>query len=121
MPYEQIYNVRRQILSNKRNFRSYHCYFYKNLITYGQAIPMKRICSNEEKLSSQDWGCKRDHKKEMVHNEIQKVQSMNTEYNCSGNVRKRIKVIVITLVLTYYSALNRVHEVRKKAHRHTIR
>ena len=38
---------------------------------------MKRICSNEEKLSSrfevlEHWFCSRDYKKEMVHSEIQK-------------------------------------------------
>ena len=35
------------------HFRSCHCYVYKKSILYGQAIQMKRTCSNEEKLSSQ--------------------------------------------------------------------
>ena len=34
------------------HFRSCHRYSYKKSIPYGQAIPIKRICSNEEKLSS---------------------------------------------------------------------
>ena len=34
------------------HFRSCHHYSYKKSIPYGQAIRMKRICSNEEKLSS---------------------------------------------------------------------
>ena len=29
--------------------------------------------------------------------------------------------ITLTLVLTYYPALNKVHEILKKAHRHTLR
>ena len=53
---------------------------------------MKRICSNWEKLCSQledleHWFCNRGYKKEMVHSEIQMVQSMNRE----NFLRKREK------------------------------
>ena len=59
------------------SFRSCYCYAYKKSILYGHVIWMKRICSNEEKLSSwfedlEHWFCSRDYKKEMVHSEIQK-------------------------------------------------
>ena len=59
---------------------------------------MKRICSNEEKLSSrlenlEHWSCSRGCKKEMVHSEIQKVHSMNRE-NLLKNMKNRITMIV---------------------------
>ena len=34
------------------HFRSCHRFVYKMSMPYQQAIPIKRICSNEEKLSS---------------------------------------------------------------------
>ena len=88
---------------------------------------MKRISSNEEKLSSrledlEHWFCSRGYKKEKVHSEIPKVHSMNRE----NLLKKREKQdnndsITLTLVLTYYPALNKVHEILKKAHRYTLR
>ena len=66
------------------HFRSCHRYVYKKSIPYGQAIQMKRICSNEEKLSSRledlgHWFYRRGYKKEMIHSVIQKAHSMNRE------------------------------------------
>ena len=65
-------------------FRSCHRYVYKKSIPCGQAIQLKRICSNEGKLSSKPkdlghWFCSKGYKKETVHSEIQKVHSMNRE------------------------------------------
>ena len=104
------------------HFRSCHCYVYKKSIPYGQAI---RLCSNEEKLSSrledlEHWFCSRGYKKEMVHSEIQKLHSMNRE-NLLKKREEQDKNDSLTLVLTYHPALNKVHEILKKAHRHTIR
>ena len=107
------------------HFRSCCPYVYKTSMPYGQAIRMKRICSNEEKLSSQledleHWLCSRSYKKEMVHSEIQKNRSMNR----GDLLKKREKQYnndSLTLVLTYHTALNKVQEILKKAHRHTIR
>ena len=81
------------------HFRSCHRYSYKKSIPYGQAIRMKRICSNEENISSrledlEHWFCSSDYKKEMVHSKIQKVHSMNRE-DLLKNVKNRITVIVL--------------------------
>ena len=86
---------------------------------------MKRICSNEEKLSSrledlELWFCSSGYKKEMVHSEIQKVHSMNRE-NLLKKREKQDNNDSLTLVLTYQTALNKVHEILKKAHGQTIR
>ena len=107
------------------HFRSCHRYIYKKSIPYGQAIRMKRICSNEEKLSSrfedlQHWFCSRGYKKEMVYSETQKIHSMNRE-NLLKKLEKQDNNDSLTLVLTYHPALNKAREILKKAHRHTIR
>ena len=107
------------------HFRSCHRYVYKKSIPYGQAIRMKRICSNEEKLSSrledlEHWFCSRGYRKEIVHSEIQKVHSMHRE-NLLRKREKQHKNDSLTLALTYHPALNKVHEKLKKADRHTIR
>ena len=56
----------------------------------------------------------------MVHSEIQKVHSMNRE-NLLKKREKQDNNDSLTLVLTYHPALNKVHEILKKAHRHIIR
>ena len=55
----------------------------------------------------------------MVHSEIQKVHSMNRE-NLLKEHEKQDKNDSLILVLTYHPALNQVHKILKKAHRHTI-
>ena len=56
----------------------------------------------------------------MVHSEIQKDRSMNRG-DLLKKREKQDKNDSLTLVLTYHPALNKVHEILKKAHRHTIR
>ena len=107
------------------HFRSCRRYVYKKSIPYGQTIRLKRICSNEEKISSrledlEDWLCSMGYIKEMVYSEIQKVHSM-TRQNLLQKREKQDKNNSLILFLTYNPALNKVHEVLKKAHRHTIR
>ena len=60
------------------------------------------------------------YKKEMVYSEIQKVHSM-TRQNLLQKREKQDKNNSLILVLTYHPALNKVHKVLKKTHRHTIR
>ena len=100
------------------HFRSCHLYVYKKSVSYGQAIRMKRTCSNEEKLSSrledlEHWFCSRGYKKEMVHREIQKVPSMNRE-NLLRKSEKQGKNDSLTLVLTYHPALNKFTKYWKR-------
>ena len=104
------------------HFKSCHRYVYKKSIPYGQAIRMKRIFTNEEKLSSriedfEHWFCSRGYKKQIVDSEIQKVHSMNREKLLKKR-EKQDKNDSLTLVLTYHPALNNVHEILKKKHRH---
>ena len=53
----------------------------------------------------------------MVHSDIQKVHSMNKE-NLFKKCEKQDKNDILTV--TYHSALNKVHEIFRKANRHTI-
>ena len=45
---------------------------------------------------------------------------MNRENLLKKIVKNRIKNDSVTLVLTYHPALNKIYEILKKAHRHTI-
>ena len=107
------------------NFRSCHRYVYKKSIPYEQAILMKKVCPNEEKLSSsledlEHWFCSWGYKKKIVYSEIQKIHSMNRE-NISKKRGKQDKNDSLSLVLTYYPAINKVQEILGKANKHTVR
>ena len=58
--------------------------------------------------------------KEIVHSEIQKVHAMTRE-NLLKKREKQDKNDSLILALTYHPALNKVHEILKKPHRHIIR
>ena len=98
------------------------CYrsIYKKSILYGQAIQMKRICSNEvdlqrKLLDLESWLTDRGCKPEIIRPEIQKVNLINR----NNLLKKRPKQKdSITLVLTFHPALNIVFGVLKRAHRH---
>lgn len=66
------------------------------------------------------WFCGRGYKKEMIHSKIQTVYRMNTE-DLLRKRKKKDKNDRLTMVLRYHPALNKVHEILKKVHRHTIR
>lgn len=94
-------------------------------IPYGQTIRKKRICSNEEKLSSrledlEHRLCSRDYKKEMVHSMIQKGHSMNRQ-KLLIKPEKQDNDDSLILVLAYHPALKKIHEILKKAYRDSIR
>ena len=65
------------------------------------------------------WFCGRGYKKEMIHSKIQTVYRMNTE-DLLRKRKKKDKNDRLTMVLRYHPALNKVHEILKKAHRRTI-
>ena len=58
----QTYIVSQQILTSSYILDLVHLYVYKKSTPYGQAIQMKRICSNEERLSSRLEFCSRHYK-----------------------------------------------------------
>ena len=87
------------------HFRYGHRYRYKNWISYGQVIRMKRTFSNEDKASSrlentEHSFCSRGYKKKMAHSEIQRVQSTNGK-NLSRRNEKQYKNVSFILVLTF--------------------
>ena len=100
---------------------SCHRSIYKKLIPYGQAIRMKRICSNEvdlqrKLLDLESWLTDRGYKSEIIRPEIQKVNLIDR--NNLLKKRPKHQEDSITLVLTFHPALNIVFNVLKRAHRH---
>ena len=100
---------------------SCHRSIYKKLIPYGQAIRMKRICSNEvdlqrKLLDLESWLTGRGYKSEIIRPEIQKVNLIDRR----NLLKKRPKhqEDSITVVFTFHPALNIVFDVLKRAHRH---
>ena len=93
---------------------------YKNSIAYGQAIRLKRICSDENDLqqklvSLESWLVNRGYRAEKVKPEIQKINSID---RTNLLIKKpKHKENSITLVLTFHPALNIVFNVIKSAHR----
>ena len=100
---------------------SCHRSIYKKSIPYGQAIRMKRICSNEvdlqrKLLDLESWLTDRGYKSEIIRPEIQKVNLIDR--NNLLKKRPKHQEDSITLVLTFHPALNIVFDVLKKAHWH---
>ena len=92
---------------------------YKNSIAYGQAIRLKRICSDENDLqrnlvSSESWLVNRGYKPEKVRLEIQKINLID---QANLLIKKpKHQENSITLVFTFHPALNIVFNVLKSAH-----
>ena len=100
---------------------SCHRSVYKKTIPYGQAIRMKRICSNEvdlqrKLLDLESLLTDRRYKSEIIRQEIQKVNLIGR--NNLLKKRPKHQGDSITLVLTFHLALNVVFDVLKRAHRH---
>ena len=98
---------------------SCHQAVYKNLIAYGQAIRLKRICSDENNLqqklvSIECWLVNRGYRAEKLRPEIQKINLIDR-----ANLlikKQKHQENSITLVLTFHPALNIVFNVLKCAH-----
>ena len=95
---------------------------HKNSIAYGQAIRLKRICSDENDLqrnlvSLESWLVNRDYRAEKVRPEIQKINLID---QANLLIKKpKHQENSITLVLTFHPALNIVFNVLKSGHRFT--
>ena len=104
--------------------KSCHRSSTKRAIPYGQAVRIKRICSNENTLKErlnelEHWLLKRGYESENVRPEIERVYDRSRE----DLLRKREKVQddLVTLVLTYHPALKVVRDILRKAHRHVAK
>ena len=94
---------------------SCHRSIYKNSLPHGQAIRMKRICSNEVDLQRKLLDLE-SRLTETIRSEIQKVNLI--ERKSLLKKRPKHQKDNITLVLTFHPALNIVFDVLKKTHRH---
>ena len=97
---------------------------YKVSIAWGQVVRFKRICSLEEKLNNrleQLKHClvKRGYKEDHVDSEIERVKLIKR----TVLFQKQDKKVdgSITLVLTYHPALNQLHEIPQRVHKHVLK
>ena len=100
---------------------SWHRSVYKKSIPYGQAIRMKRICSNEvdlqrKLLDIESWLTVRGYKSEIIRPAIKKVNFIDR--NSLLKKRSKHQEDSITLVLTFHPTLHIVFDVLKRAHQH---
>ena len=103
---------------------SCHSSCIKRAISYGQAVRIKRICSEEnvlhERLTQlETWLLKRSYLQENVRPEIERVNLTSRE-DLLKKSEKNVDELV-TLVLTFHPALNCVHEILRKAERDVLK
>ena len=104
---------------------SCHPYSCKKSIPYGQAIRIKRICSDPEQLKLRledlsNWLVNRGYKQEIVSQQIHRVDAIDRETLLIKHPKQN-NIETLTLTLTYHPALKNVHEILRKAHRHTLK
>ena len=97
--------------------KSCHRSCIKRGIPYGQAVHIKHICSDENVLNErltqlETWLLKRGYLQENLRSEIERVNLTSREDLLKKSV---------TLMLTFHPALNCVHEILRKAHRHVLK
>ena len=104
--------------------KSCHCSSIKRAIPYGQAVRIKRICSdknvlNERLTQLEIWLLKRGYLQENVRPEIERVNLTSRE----DLLKKSEKNVdeSVTLVLTFHPALNCVYEILRKAQCHVLK
>ena len=97
---------------------------HKRSIVYRQVVRIKRICLIEEKLTNRleqlrQWSVRRRYKEGHVDSEIERVKLVKT----IASFKKPDKSLddSITLVLTYYPALNQLYEILGRAHKHVLK
>ena len=93
---------------------------YKKSIPYGQAIQMKRICSNEVDLQRKlvDLGSRltdRGYKSEIIRPKIEKVNSIDR--NSLLKKCPKHQEDSITLILTFHPVQHIAFDVLKRTHR----
>ena len=105
--------------------KSCHRSCIKRAIPYGQAIRIKRICSDENNLNRrllelESWLSKRGYSSKNVRTEIERVHSVSRD-DLLKKVERENDFCEPVLVLTYHPALNRIHEILRNAQRHVYK
>ena len=95
---------------------SCHRSIYKRAILYGQAVKIKRICSDEEDLQQKLNDLESWLRAEVARPEIQKVNSINR--NAMLEKTPKYQEDSVTLILTFLPPLHVVFDILKSAHRH---
>ena len=100
---------------------SCHRSIYKRSIPYGQAVRIKRICSDEEDLQQklndlESCLIDRGYRAEVIRPEIRKVNSID----CNVLLEKRPKHQEgsVTLILIFHPVLHVIFDILKSAHRY---
>ena len=104
---------------------SCHSYICKKSIPHGQAIRIKRICSDPEQLKLRledlsNWLVNRGYNQEIVSQQIHRVDAIDRETLLMKHPKQNNRE-ALTLILTYHTALKIVHEILCKAHPHTLK
>ena len=104
--------------------KSCHRSCIKRAIPYGQAVCIKRICSdknvlNERLTQLETWLLKRSYLQENVRPEIERVNLTSKEDQLKRSEKKVDESV--TLVLTFHAVLNCIHEILRKVHRHVLK
>ena len=105
--------------------KSCHRSCIKRAIPYGQAIRIKRICSDEGNLNNrlselESWLEKRGYLSKNVKPEIKRVHSVSRA-ELLKKVQKQNDCSEVVLVLTYHPALNCIHEILRNAQHHVFK
>ena len=105
--------------------KSCHRSCIKRAIPYGQAIRIKRICSDENNLNRrllelESWLSKRGYSSKNVRPEIERVHSVSRD-DLLKKVERENDFCEPVLVLTYHPALNCIHEILRNAQRHVYK
>ena len=95
------------------------------MIPYGQAIRIKRICSDENNLNRrllelESWLGKRVYSSKNIRPEIERVHSVSRD-DLLKKVERENDFCEPVLVLTYHPALNCIHEILRNAQRHVYK
>ena len=105
--------------------KSCHRSCIKRAIPYGQAIRIKRICSDENNLNRrllklESWLGKRGYSSKNVRPGIERVHSVSRD-DLLKKVERVNDFCEPVLVLTYHPALNCIHEILRNAQRHVYK
>ena len=102
--------------------QSSHRNLYQGSIAYGQVVRFKRICSIEGKLYHSEqlkqWFKKRGSREDHAYSRVERIKLV--EKTVSFQIRGKKVDDSIKLNLTYHPALNELHEILRRAHKHVL-
>ena len=104
------------------HFDSCHPYHTKKGIPYGQALRIRRICSDDGSFESRvadlrQWLLSRGHKNDLVESQIEKARSLDRDALLSEVNQKVNDFSKVYLVVTYHPALSKkLHDGLRNNH-----